>query len=64
MFNKCSHEFETISNFYGDYINYISVNRVYRSRLRCKKCGKEKLLSCLDSKCTVINDDLCNIRRI
>jgi hypothetical protein len=28
MFKKlrCDHEFETISNFYGDYINYISTN--------------------------------------
>ena len=60
MFKKlrCKHDFETISNFYGDYINYISTNpkKIYRSRLRCKECGKLKLSEYLDGNCKVIND--------
>jgi hypothetical protein len=59
LFKKCDHEFETISNFYGDYIDYISFKKIYRSRLRCKKCGKEVLSEYLDKSCRVINDGTC-----
>ncbi len=54
---KCNHEFITISNFYGDYIDYISRGfPIYRSRQICIKCGKERLSEQLDKKCKVIND--------
>lgn len=58
---RCRHEFETISNFYGDYIDHIANNpkKIYRSRVRCKKCGKEKLSEYLDKNCTVTNDGKC-----
>lgn len=54
---KCNHKFITTSNFYGDYINYISSGLpVYRSRQKCVKCGMEKLSEYLDKSCKVIND--------
>lgn len=54
---KCNHEFVTTSNFYGDYINYISSGfPIYRSRQKCIKCGKENLSEWLDKSCKVIND--------
>jgi reverse gyrase len=54
---KCYHEFITVSNFYGDYINYISSGfPVYRSRQRCIKCGKQRLSEYLDENCKTIND--------
>ena len=54
---KCNHEFITTSNFYGDYINYISSGiPIYRSRQKCIKCGKERLSEWLDKSCKVIND--------
>lgn len=57
---KCKHEFQTISNFYGDYINYISTDfPIYRSRQKCIHCGKERLSEYLDDKCKVINDGKC-----
>lgn len=43
---RCNHEFITVSNFYGDYINYISSGfPVYRSRQKCIKCEKEGFLN-------------------
>lgn len=54
---KCVHKWHTVSNFYGDYINYISTGRkIYRSRIQCVKCGKCKLSEMLDKNCKVIND--------
>ena len=54
---KCDHEFATVSNFYGDYINYISSGfPIYRSRQKCTKCGKERLSEYLDKNCKIIND--------
>lgn len=54
---KCNHEFVTTSNFYGDYINYISSGfPIYRSRQKCIKCGKERLSEYLDENRKVIND--------
>ena len=54
---RCNHEFVTTSNFYGDYINYISSGfPIYRSRQKCIKCGKERLSEYLDENCKVIND--------
>ena len=54
---KCNHEFITVSNFYGDYINYISSGfPIYRSRQKCIKYGKERLSEYLDKNCKVIND--------
>lgn len=59
---KCKHEFVTISNFYGDYINYVSTGfPIYRSRQKCIYCGKERLSEYLDDKCNVINDGKCGI---
>lgn len=59
---KCKHEFATISNFYGDYIDYISTGfPIYRSRQKCIHCGKERLSEYLDDKCKVINDGKCGI---
>ena len=53
----CKHEFVTVSNFYGDYIDYISTgSTVYRSRQKCIHCGKERLSEYLDKKCKVVND--------
>lgn len=53
----CKHEFVTTSNFYGDYINYVSTGfPVYRSRQKCIHCGKERLSEYLDEKCKVVND--------
>ena len=57
---KCNHVFETISNFYGDYINDMSGKNTVRSRVKCKKCGKEKLLRHLDKDCNIINDEYYN----
>lgn len=58
----CKHEFVTVSNFYGDYINYVSTGfPVYRSRQKCIHCGKERLSEYLDEKCKVINDGRCKI---
>ena len=54
---RCNHEFVTVSNFYGDYINYVSSGfPVYRSRQKCVNCGKERLSEYVDISCTVIND--------
>ena len=55
---KCNHEFVTVSNFYGDYIIYISASmkHIYRSRQVCKHCGKQRLSEHLDKNCKVIND--------
>lgn len=54
---KCNHEFVTVSNFYGDYIDHISSGfPIYRSRQKCTKCGKERLSEYLDKSCKVIND--------
>ena len=54
---RCNHELITISNFHGDYINYISSGSpIYRSRQKCIKCGKQRLSEYLDKKCKVIND--------
>jgi hypothetical protein len=54
---KCDHEFVTISNFYGDYINYISSGfPIYRSRQKCIRCGKERLSEYLGKDCKIIND--------
>ena len=54
---KCNHEFVTVSNFYGDYIDHISSGfPIYRSRQKCTKCGKERLSEYLDKNCKVIND--------
>ena len=58
---RCDHEFITVSNFYGDYINYISTGfPIYRSRQKCSKCGKEKLSVFLDKSCKVINDEVAS----
>ena len=54
---RCNHKFITISNFHGDYINYVSSGfPIYRSRQKCIKCGKQRLSGCLDRSCKVIND--------
>lgn len=54
---KCNHEFVTISNFYGDYIDRVSVGfHIYRSRQKCTKCGKERFSERLDKSCKTIND--------
>ena len=54
---KYNHEFITTSNFYGDYIDYVSSGLpVYRSRQKCVKCGLERLSEYLDENCKVIND--------
>ena len=54
---RCNHEFITTSNFYGDYIDYVSSGfPVYRSRQKCIKCGMERLSEYLDESCKVIND--------
>ena len=59
---RCKHKFITISNFYGDYINYISTGfPVYRSRQKCIHCGKEILSEYLDDKCKVVNDGRCEL---
>lgn len=52
----CKHDYVTISNFYGDYINYISLSKVYRSRQRCMHCGKSRLSENLDINCSIVND--------
>jgi len=53
---KCNHEYETISNYYGDYINYVSLRHIYRRSAKCKNCGKIKYFSDLDYTCKIIND--------
>ena len=56
---KCEHEYITISNFGGDYIQWMSPtwsNKIYRSRIMCTKCGKQKLSGKLDKDCKIIND--------
>lgn len=58
----CKHEFVSVSNFYGDYINYVSTGfPVYRSRQKCIHCGKERLSEYLDENCKVVNDGKCEI---
>lgn len=56
---RCTHDFVTVSNFYGDYINHVSSGfPVYRSRQKCVKCGKERLSEWLDKTCKIVNDEV------
>lgn len=46
----CTHDKQSfVRNIYGDEINHVSLNRVYRSWWECDECGKriphEKLIS-------------------
>ena len=56
----CIHDYETVTNFYGDVIDDISAfsNKTIRSLQRCKKCGKFHKSEFLDKNCKVINFDI------
>ena len=56
----CMHNYKTITNFYGDAINDMSVSsrKIIRSLQRCKKCGKLHKSEYLDRNCKVINFDI------
>ena len=55
----CLHDYYTVTNLYGDAINYAASifdgNRVIRSIQQCKNCGKIKRSEFLDKNCKVIN---------
>ena len=53
----CIHDYETVTNFYGDAINDMSSfsKKTIRSLQRCKKCGKFHKSEFLDKNCKVIN---------
>ena len=53
----CIHDYETVTNFYGDAIDDMSVlsKKIIRSLQRCKKCGKFHKSEFLDKNCKVIN---------
>ena len=36
----CRHEWGWLRNIYGDEINLVSLNKVYRSYWCCEKCGR------------------------
>lgn len=55
---KCKiHEYETITNLYGDAINQFPMKngRVTRSIRRCKHCKKIIYSPMLDIKCDIVN---------
>lgn len=56
----CIHDYETVTNFYGDAIDDMSVlsKKIIRSLQRCKKCGKFHKSEFLDKNCKVINFDI------
>ena len=56
----CIHNYETITNFYGDAINDMSAfsKKIIRSLQRCKKCGKLHKSEYLDRNCKVVNFDI------
>ena len=56
----CIHDYETVTNFYGDAIDDMSVlsKKTIRSLQRCKKCGKFHKSEFLDKNCKVINFDI------
>lgn len=53
----CKHNYITVTNLYGDAINYYSAssNKIIRSIQRCKKCGKIHKSEYLDKDCKIIN---------
>ena len=59
MFNKCKHEnSETITNIYGDSINWYTPtfsNKIYRSQRECLECGKIYFSEYLDRECKKVN---------
>lgn len=58
---KCKvHEYETITNLYGDAINMYPMKngRVTRSIRRCKHCKKIIYSPILDLKCSIVNHDM------
>lgn len=58
---RCKHtNQECMSNFYGDFINIISVKKVYRSAWVCKDCGKVIYSEYLEPSCKITNFNLMN----
>lgn len=52
----CDHEYETITNLYGDAINaFSSGKKVIRSIQECSYCGKLRGSEYLDYNCKVTN---------
>ena len=56
----CKHSYETLTNFYGDYILEMSIfsSKIIRSLRKCKKCGKVYKSEFLDKNCPIINFDI------
>lgn len=56
---KCKHQWRTVSNYYGDYIDYVSgFKYIFRSKQKCDICGKERYSEYLDKNCKVTNDGM------
>lgn len=53
----CNHDYETLTNFYGDGILEVSnlSSKIIRSLQKCKKCGKIHKSEYLDYDCPIIN---------
>lgn len=58
IFKRCEHNWKTVSNYYGDYIDVISLSmkHIYRSKQMCTKCHKIRYSTFLDPNCKIIND--------
>ena len=54
---KCdNHEYETITNLHGDYINFYSDSKkIVKSVRKCKHCGKILFSEYLDKDCSLVN---------
>lgn len=54
---KCNHKFITVTNLYGDAINWFSSVKIMfpRSIQKCEYCGKNELNDWLDEDCKKIN---------
>lgn len=49
----CKHEYETVTNLYGDLINHFDGARSIKM---CPKCGKFIYLKKLDPNCKKVNE--------
>lgn len=54
-----NHEYETITNLYGDCINFYSHGKkTVRSIRKCKHCGKTMYSQYIDPECDIVNFNL------
>lgn len=56
----CKHDYVTITNFYGDMINNMSISskKIIRSVQQCRKCKKIHKSEKIDKNCHIVNFDM------